>query len=430
MKNKDKTREIIKIGIHKHLLGVTLKEITLMHEKYFKKNNLKNRDKAFIKNLTMVCIRNRGCIEHILKKYLKKPLPKKLLEIKAILIMGLAQILFTRVENYAAVNTTVDFFYGRLKKWRALSNAVLRNVIREEGFDKKKYDPSIQLPKWLYNKWKTQYGETGTLNIIDEIIQEPYLDLKIKNNFDYWKKEIGGEVLINNTLRLKKSGDIRELKGYREGAWWVQNLAAQIPIMLFKNVKDEIVLDICSSPGGKTAQLLNSGAKVTALDISKIKTELLSNNIKRLNLEKNLKIITKDFLKWNTECKYNKIILDAPCSATGTVRKNPDVIWNKKESDIKRLSKLQILFLEKAITLLNKKGILIYCNCSMEYEEGERIIELLTKNKGIKTLPIKHEEVKFFPKKIINKGLIRTMPYIYNEISGLEGFFIARLIKI
>ena len=115
MKNKDKIRELIKIGIQKHLLGLTLKEINLVYERFYKENNLAERDKAFIKNLTMVSIRNRGIIEYVISKYLKRPLPKSLIEIQAILIMGVAQILFTRVENYAAVNTTVNFFYGRLK---------------------------------------------------------------------------------------------------------------------------------------------------------------------------------------------------------------------------------------------------------------------------------------------------------------------------
>ena len=139
MKNKDKVREIVKIGIVKHLTGVSLKEITNMYDNLFLKNNLSVREKSFVKNLTMTSIRNRGIIENIIAKFLKRPLPKKLIEIKAILIMGVAQILFTRVENYAAVNTTVDFFYGRLAKWRALSNAILRNIIREQSNNKRNW---------------------------------------------------------------------------------------------------------------------------------------------------------------------------------------------------------------------------------------------------------------------------------------------------
>ncbi len=429
MKNKDKSRIIVKIGIHKHLQGLTLKEIEVIQDKYFKENNLDTRDKAFVKNLTLSSIRNRGILENIITKYLDRPLPKKLIEIKAILIMGLAQILFTRIEDYAAVNTTVNFFEGRIKKWRGLCNAILRKIIREENHKNKKYNLSLNVPSWLYKVWKKQYGEKNTKIIIDYLFKEPFLDIKVKKDFDFWKKEINGEEVINNTLRLNKSGEIKNLKGYNEGAWWVQNLAAQIPVELMGNIKNENVLDICAAPGGKTAQLLNEGAIVTAIDISEKKIEKLNSNIFRLNLEKNLTTISVDFLKWNSKKKYNKILLDAPCSATGTIRKNPDILWNKNEEDIERLANTQIKLLDKTVGKLNGKGILIYCNCSMQFEEGEKVIDLFIKKNRVKLLPIKPEELKLFPKEIFKNGFIRTLPYMYNEFGGLDGFFIARFIK-
>ncbi len=268
MKNKDKSRTVVKISIHKHLQGLTLKEIEVIQDEYFKENNLDARDKAFVKNLTLTSIRNRGILENVIAKYLDRPLPKKLTEIKAILIMGIAQILFTRTEDYAAVNTTVNFFEGRLKKWRGLSNAILRKIIREENYKNKKYELRLNIPNWLYKVWQKQYGQKNTEKIIDFIFKEPTLDLKIKKDFDFWKKEIRGEQIAYNTLRLNKSGDPKKISGYKEGAWWVQNLAAQIPVELMGNIKNEKVLDLCAAPGGKTAQLLNEGAIVTALDIS------------------------------------------------------------------------------------------------------------------------------------------------------------------
>ena len=230
-------------------------------------------------------------------------------------------------------------------------------------------------------------------------------------------------------MRLNKSGDTKKISGYKEGAWWVQNLAAQIPVELMGNIKNEKVLDLCAAPGGKTAQLLNEGAIVTALDISEKKINKLTSNISRLNLEKNLTAISKDFLKWNSEKKYNKILLDAPCSATGTVRKNPDVLWNKNEKDIERLANTQKKLLDKAISKLSDKGILVYCNCSMQFEEGEKVIDFFIKKNRVKLLPIKPEELKLFPKEIFKSGFIRTLPYMYNEFGGLDGFFIARFIK-
>ena len=429
MKNKDKSRTIVKIGIHKYLQGLTLKEIESIQDKYFKENNLDTRDKAFVKNLTLSSIRNRGILEDIITKYLDRPLPKKLTEIKAILIMGVAQILFTRTEDYAAVNTTVNFFEGRLKKWRALSNAILRKIIREENYKHKKYELRLNVPNWLYKVWKKQYGQKNTEKIINYIFKEPTLDLKIKRDFDFWKKKIGGEEVVYNTLRLNKSGNPKKISGYKEGAWWVQNVAAQIPVELMGNIKNEKVLDLCAGPGGKTAQLLSGGALVTALDISEKKIKKLNSNISRLNLGKNLTVISQDFLKWNSEKKYNKILLDAPCSATGTIRKNPDVLWNKNEKDIERLANTQKKLLDKAISKLSDKGILIYCNCSMQFEEGEKVIDFFIKKNKVKLLPIISEELKLFPKEIFKSGFIRTLPYMYNEFGGLDGFFIARFIK-
>jgi len=429
MKNKDKSRKIVKISIHKHFQGLTLKEIEAIQDEYFKENNLDARDKAFVKNLTLTSIRNRGILENVIAKYLDRPLPKKLTEIKAILIMGVAQILFTRTEDYAAVNTTVNFFEGRLKKWRGLSNAILRKIIREENYKNKKYELCLNVPNWLYKVWKKQYGEKNTEKIIDFIFKEPTLDLKIKKDFDFWKKEIRGKEIVFNTLRLNKSGDLKKISGYKEGAWWVQNLAAQIPVELMGNIKNEKVLDLCAAPGGKTAQLLNEGAIVTALDISEKKINKLITNISRLNLEKNLTAISKDFLKWNSEKKYNKILLDAPCSATGTLRKNPDILWNKNEKDIERLANTQKNLLDKAIGKLSDKGLLVYCNCSMQFEEGEKVIDFFIKKNRVKLLPIKPEELKLFPKEIFKSGFIRTLPYMYNEFGGLDGFFIARFIK-
>ena len=167
---------------------MTLKEIEVIQDEYFKENNLDIRDKAFVKNLTLTSIRNRGILENVIAKYLDRPLPKKLTEIKAILIMGVAQILFTRTEDYAAVNTTVNFFEGRLKKMERLSNAILRKIIREENYKNKKYELRLNVPNWLYKVWKKQYGQKNTEKIIDFIFKEPTLDLKIKKDFDFGKK--------------------------------------------------------------------------------------------------------------------------------------------------------------------------------------------------------------------------------------------------
>jgi len=430
MKNKDKSRELVKQGIHMHLNGLTLKEVDTYCVQQFKKLNFNIRDKAFVKNLIMVSIRNRGTIEYILNKYLSRPLPKNKIIIKAILIMGIAQIIYLRTENYAAVNSSVNFFTGQLKKWRSLANAILRKITLKEGENKNFYEKKINIPSWLYENWLKQYGDKKTTKIIKSIMIEPYIDLKIKKDFDLWKDKIKGLNIFNNTIRVNKVGDLIKLTGYSEGAWWVQNIASQLPVMLFNNIKNKEVIDLCAAPGGKTAQLLNRGAKVIALDVSKKKTALLFKNIKRLKLSNNLNIINKDIRNWKPINKTDYLLLDVPCSATGTVRKNPDVIWNKNQDDIIRLSKIQKELLEKAINMVRIGGKIIYCNCSMQKEEGEEVIDYILKEKKVVLDPISDIEIPNYPKNIINKGLIRTLPYMLEEKGGMDGFFVARLIKV
>lgn len=430
MKNKDKSRELVKQGIHMHLNGLTLKEVDTYCIQKFNKFNFDIRDKAFVKNLIMVSVRNRGTIEFIIAKYLARPLPKKKLDIKAILIMGVAQIIYLRTENYAAVNSSVNFFIGPLKKWRSLANAILRKIALKEEKNKSSYESKNNVPSWLYENWVVQYGEKKTERIIKSIMIEPYIDLKIKQDFNLWKDKIKGVNFFNNTIRVTKIGDLSKLEGYNDGAWWIQNIAAQIPVMLFKSIKDKEVIDLCAAPGGKTAQLLNGGAKVIALDVSKKRTDLLLNNIKRLNLSENLNIINKDIRNWKPLKQSNYLLLDVPCSATGTVRKNPDVIWNRKQEDIIRLSSIQKTLLTEAVKMVKKGGIIVYCNCSMQNEEGEEVIDYILKEKKVVLDPIKYTELFNYPKEIINKGLIRTLPYMLEEKGGMDGFFVARLIKI
>ena len=430
MKNKDKSRELVKQGIHMHLNGLTLKEVDAYCRQQFNKLNFDIRDKAFVKNLIMVSIRNRGTIEFILNKYLARPLPKNKTIIKAILIMGIAQIIYLKTANYAAVNSSVNFFIGPLNKWRSLANAILRKITLKEGENKNFYEKKKNIPSWLYENWIKQHGDKKTEKIIKSIMIEPYIDLKIKKDFDLWKNKIKGLNIFNNTIRVNRVGDLINLAGYSEGAWWVQNIASQLPVMLFKNIKNKEVIDLCAAPGGKTAQLLNQGARVKALDVSKKKITLLFNNIKRLNLSDNLNIINKDIRDWEPINKTNYLLLDVPCSATGTVRKNPDVIWNKKQEDIIRLSIIQKELLEKAISMVKKNGIIIYCNCSMQKEEGEGVIDYILKGKKVILDPISDKEIPDYPKNIINNGLIRTFPYMIEEKGGMDGFFVARLIKL
>ncbi|MDC3024129.1 RsmB/NOP family class I SAM-dependent RNA methyltransferase [Alphaproteobacteria bacterium] len=428
MKKKDKARDLIMKGISYHLKGMPQKKINDYYNKYFKKYNFSEDDISFVIYFTNISIRHRGQIEEIIKKYVRKKLPKNIIEIKAGLILGAAQIFFSKIPAYALVDSTVNLFQGRIKKWKSLANAVLRKINKEkkslEGIIN---NINLSIPNWLYASWQTQYGKKEVIKLLKVFQDEPPLDLRIMKNIDYWSKLLDGDKLGNNTIRLFVKGKVENIKGYKEGKWWVQDIAAQIPVKLMGNIKNKKVLDLCAAPGGKTAQMLCQGAFVKSVEISRERSEILSKNIDRLDLSKNLEIELIDLMSFKAKPIYDIVLLDAPCSGTGTFRKNPDVVWIKNKRDVVKNANIQKRLLVKSLSFVKTKGFLIYSNCSLQKEEGEFLINSLLKEKIIKIDEIKEKEIIGYPKEIINKGLIRTLPYMYNN--GMDGFFIARIKK-
>ena len=430
MKKIDKSRELLLGGITMHLKGFSLKDIQDFYEKQFILQNIEDNDKALIKYLTLTTIRNRGIIEKIMRKFLKKPLKKKLLEPKSGIMLGITQILYSKIPGYAAVNSVVNLYNGKKEKWKPLVNALLRKVNSEKiSFKTEKNNNLLNIPDWLKNSWLKQYGKITTNKIINSIFEEPIIDLKIKRNINNLKKSLNAKILIKNTLRLKSKGDIKSLEGFKEGMWWVQDIAAQLPVKIMGNIKNKNIIEICGAPGGKTAQMLNEGAAVTTIEISKRRALMLKNNIERLKLESKIKIICEDARKWVPEKKADITLVDVPCSSTGTLRKNPDVMWLKSQEDIKELVSLQKELLAAAIKCTNKNGIIIYCNCSLQFEEGESVVDYFLQNSLVKLTKVNKKNINGYPMEIINKGFIRTLPFMYNEYGGMDGFFIARLRK-
>ncbi len=428
MKKIDKARNLILRGLCFHLEGSPLKKINDYYGVYFKKHNLSNKDISFVIYFTNISIRHRGSIEAIIKKFVKKKPPKNILEIKAGLILGVAQIFFSEIPPYALIDSTVNLFQGKIKKWKSLANAVLRKINTEKkSLEKIKNNLTFSIPEWLYVEWQNQYGQKSVQKILEIYQQEPGLDLRVKDNIDQWVSVIGGTKLGNNTIRLSNKGKIENIGGYKEGMWWVQDIAAQLPVILMGNIKNKKILDLCAAPGGKTIQMLSQGATVKAIEVSKKRSEILLKNIKRMDLSKNLKIELKDLMHFKSNAIYDIVLLDAPCSGTGTFRKNPDVVWIKNKSDVIKNAKNQKKQIVKALSFVKKGGFLIYSNCSLQKEEGEFLIDDLVKQNIIQIDIINEKEISGYPKEIINKGLIRTLPYMYN--GGMDGFFIARIRK-
>jgi 16S rRNA (cytosine967-C5)-methyltransferase len=233
-------------------------------------------------------------------------------------------------------------------------------------------------------------------------------------------------------VRAIASGPIPQLPGYDEGAWWVQDAAAALPAKLLGDVRGKSVADLCAAPGGKTAQLALAGAQVTAVDRSTPRLERVRQNLTRLQLS--AEIVRADAAAWQGG-PFDAVLVDAPCSSTGTIRRHPDIPWLKSELDLKKLVALQTRLLDHAVTLLKPGGTLVYCTCSLEAEEGEQqIAALLDRNSHVRRDPIQGEELAGHAELLTPQGELRTLPchWAYDEeprMAGLDGFYAARIVR-
>ena len=387
---------------------------------------LSNKDKAFIYLLSSSVLRYLTQIDSTIDHLLKEPIKKLPSNPKMALRIGVAQIFILETPTHAAVNTSVD---SATVKWRALVNAVMRNVAREEEKYKNIFNDSPKAPKWLLDRWKKNWPD-DYLNFI-ECIQDihPHIDIAVKSNISKWQKELNAELMPNNVLRLRESGLIADKRGYDEGEWWVQDYSSQLPVKCLNIKQNDEILDLCAAPGGKTAQMISLGATVHSIDFNKTRIKRFKENMKRLKL--NTVIENVDILTYETERKWNKILLDVPCSSTGTIRKNPDILYSKNERSVSNLVDLQKKLLEKSWHLLSKSGQLIYCNCSLEKEEGEiQIMKFLQKHKDCKIDKISSDLIDDIEYSVTDEGWLRILPNGKESVKNRDGFFIASLKKV
>ncbi|MGE3713911.1 MAG: RsmB/NOP family class I SAM-dependent RNA methyltransferase, partial [Alphaproteobacteria bacterium] len=253
---------------------------------------------------------------------------------------------------------------------------------------------------------------------------EPPLDLTPRADGTFWAQKLGGHLLPTGTVRLEERAGVTTLEGFNEGAWWVQDAAASIPAQLLGKVRDEVVVDLCAAPGGKTAQLAAKGANVTAIDITESRMKTLKENLKRLRLK--AECITADALKWVPQEAPDCILLDAPCSATGTMRRHPDVAWNRTQDDVLRMAHTQYRLLNHALDILKPGGRLVYAVCSLQPEEGEgQITRLMENRKDVALMPIP----PYYANYATSHGGIRTLPCHMEDSGGMDGFYTVQLIK-
>ncbi len=397
-----------------------------------KLNALEPRDRALVRSIVVVSIRRLGTIRKVLSRFLERGLPKRSGALEWFLVTTAAQIMFLGVPDHAAVNLCVLAVRSDPKSqpFAALANAVARSIAREPGVPDD-LDPFIDTPSWLSTRWKQHYGLERAIAIALAHRVEASLDLSVKGDAAGWAERLGGLLLPNGSVRLMSNAPVPELAGYDDGEWWVQDAAAALPARLLRVEAGQRVADLCAAPGGKTAQLVVAGGQVVAVDRSAERLKRLATNLARLQLTAETQVA--DVTAFSAE-PFDRILLDAPCSATGTIRRHPDVAWTKRASDVVSLAALQTRMLDRAVALLRPGGTLVYCVCSLEPEEGEgQIASLLRRNPDVVRSPITAEEVGGWAHTLTPLGELRTLPFLpiltYPPTNGLDGFFAARLVS-
>jgi 16S rRNA (cytosine967-C5)-methyltransferase len=397
--------------------------------------NLPQRDRALARAIVATTLRRRGHLDLVLNSFLERGMPPNSGTLYPILLSGAVQLIFLKTPAHAAIDLAVRLaqYDPRAKRYDKLVNAVLRRVARDgeriaDGLDAAR----VNTPDWLWTRWASHFGEANAHAIAAAHLVEPPLDLTVKSDPQAWAERLGGRVLPTGSVRLLPKGRIEQLEGFDQGTWWVQDAAASLPARLLGDVAGKRVADLCAAPGGKTAQLALAGASVVAIDVSEARLKRVTANLDRLGLAASP--LVADAAIWRPDEAFDAVLLDAPCSSTGTIRRHPDIPYVKSPKDIEGLAGLQGRLLDNAATLLKPGGRLVYSTCSLEPEEGEaQIAALLVRSRELELDPITPEEVFGQAEWLQPSGCLRTFPYQLDlgkpEWSGMDGFFAARLIR-
>lgn len=396
--------------------------------------DLQPKDLGLARLIAATVLRRHGQLSEIVGTFIERPLPRERGRLTGILLTGAAQLVFLGVAPHAVINLAVEQVRRdpRARRFDRLTNAVLRRVA-EHGADIAARQDAVRLniPDWLWSRWAAAYGEEAARKIAEASLREAPLDITAKSDPERWSERLGGVLLPTGSIRLKSEGRIEQLPGFDEGAWWVQDAAAALPAKLLGPVVGLSIADLCAAPGGKTAELAAAGARVTAVEIDRHRISRLEANLARLGLE--AEVVETDAAEWRPGKTFDGVLLDAPCLSTGTIRRHPDILHLKRPGDIEKLVALQARLLDNAARLVAPGGMLVYCTCSLEPEEGPRQIErLLASTKGtFERIPVRAGEAGCQPEWITQDGDLRTFPFHMQldaaDMSGMDGFYAARL---
>lgn len=398
---------------------------------------LELRDRALVRAILTTSLRFRRTIQALIDKRLERALPANAHALNHILHIGAAQILLLDVPDSAAVDIAVTQAKDdpRTRRFAGLVNAVLREIARrKERALPAALAQTIDAPDWFARRLQAAYGEDHTAEILAAHRVEAAIDLTVKSDPEGWAGRLGGVVLPTGSVRLARfDGPLTALPGFEDGQWWVQDAAAALPARLLGDITGLRVADLCAAPGGKTAQLAHAGAEVTALELSPNRAKRLAANLERLQLEAT--IIKGNLFDYRPDTLFDAVLLDAPCSSTGTVRRHPDVPWTKSMDDVEKLAALQARMLAHAVTLVKPGGTIVFSNCSLDPIEGEDLLgNFLAATPPVTLDPVRPGEYSFCDPFLTADGALRTTPAGLKletpSISGLDGFFAARLKRL
>lgn len=384
------------------------------------------RDRALCNRLVTVALRRHGHLNLIIAGLLQKGMPPRSGLFEPLLRLGLTELLF--IEGQAA-HSAFDLAVEILKRDRrgGRFDRLLNGALRQAQRDADKWlalEPELLVPEWLRHSWTAAFGGGMVAEAAAALLDGPALDLTLKDTPPELVSELGGELVLGNTLRLvDRDRSVVDLPGYAEGRWWVQDAAAAVPARLIDLPEGAKVLDMCAAPGGKTAQLCAAGYQVTALDRDGVRLKRVGENLQRLGFEAEL--VEGDALKFDPGQKFDAVLIDAPCTATGTLRRHPEVLWHRTPKDIAQLQELQRQMISSAVNLLANDGVLVFCTCSLQPEEGEvQAAWISAQFAELTVLPITPKQVGGFTDSISPQGWFRTHPGLDLPKGGkTDGFF-------
>lgn len=391
-------------------------------------------DRAFVRMLVTTAIRRLGQCDDIIRRATDRKDPPSPPSLQSLLRLGITQLVFMDVPDHAACDLSVDLAgVCGLSKQKGFVNAVMRRVAREGREWTTRQDTArLNIAPWLMEKWILDYSLKAAIDIAQASQLEAPLDITLKqpDQIKAWAETLQATILPTGSLRRYQKGPVIDLPGFLDGMWWIQDASASLPVQLFGDLSGKHVVDLCAAPGGKTAQLAAAGARVDAVDRAAGRMRLLMDNMERLRLSDRVQTHISDAALWQPRAQVDAVLADVPCSATGTLRRHPDVGWLKGPRDIETLVDVQARILDNAANILKPEGVLIYCTCSLQKAEGEdQITAFLERRRDFSRASFHLSEVKGITECINRDGDIRLMPQFLAKDGGLDGFFISRLVK-